>query len=42
MTEVVTESGTSWLSREELDAARERLPICTSTPCPCGSTRTAP
>src|SRR4051794_14470188 len=27
MTEIVTESGSTWLSREELDAARERLPI---------------
>jgi ADP-ribose pyrophosphatase YjhB (NUDIX family) len=27
MTEIVTESGNAWLSREDLDAARERLPI---------------
>lgn len=27
MTEVVTEPGSQWLSREELDSARERLPI---------------
>ena len=27
MTELTTASGTSWLSREEMDSARERLPI---------------
>jgi hypothetical protein len=27
MTQIVPQSGNSWLSREELDAARERLPI---------------
>lgn len=27
MTEIVTEPGSVWLTREELDAARERLPI---------------
>jgi ADP-ribose pyrophosphatase YjhB (NUDIX family) len=27
MTQIESQSGTSWLSREELDSARERLPI---------------
>jgi hypothetical protein len=27
MTQIVPQSGSSWLSREELDSARERLPI---------------
>ena len=27
MTQIVPQSGNSWLSREELDSARERLPI---------------